>query len=212
MYDLNSFILLCLTTLLVSLGSAKPIMVSFGTNDGPIVPRLTTTTPPPQLDVNPAPVFERPEDVPNPSIYKPLVPHQYRTRIFSHKPHPNLILGTPLDIKYTASSNKYAHKKRQLKSLGIGYRGPQVFEKQDYEYELEKQRSLSLPPREAESRSISEESSEYQNTANSVPQIGVIYSSGLRYYVPQIYDFSSDESNSVYDRNDRRFYQDSKDY
>lgn len=198
---------------MASLGAAKPIMVSFGTNEGPIVPRPTTTTSPPQIDANPAPVFERPEDVPNPSIYKPLVPHQYRTRILSRKPHPNLILGTPLDIKYTPNLNKYNHKKRQLKSLGIGYRGPQVFEKQDYEYDLEKQRS---PSQIAESRSYSEASSEYRNgnqqQVNFVPQIGVVYSSGLRYYVPQIYDYSGEDDNSVYDRDDRKYYHQNKNY
>lgn len=199
-----------LVTILASLGSAKPIMVSFGTNEGPIIPKQVTTTQSPKYDVNPAPVFEKPEDIPNPSVYKPLVPHQYRNRIFSYKPHPNLILGTPLDIKYTPSLNKYAHQKRQLKSLGIGYRGPQVFEKQDYEYELEKER-LAV----AESRSISEESVEYQSRnggRNYVPQIGVIYSSGLRYYVPQIYDSSQEEDNSVYDSDDRKRYHQSKEY
>lgn len=197
-----------LVTVLATLGSTKPIMVSFGTNEGPIVPKPPTTTLPPNLDANPAPVFERPADVPNPSIYKPLVPHQYRYKIFSHKPHANLILGTPLDIKYTPSLNKYNHKKRQIKSLGIGYRGPQVFDKQDYEYDLEKQRSRSLTDVGADYGSNSEGSSEYQNSnrRNFVPQIGVIYSSGLRYYVPQIYDYSSEDSNSVYDNNDRKYY------
>ncbi|GJQ86687.1 hypothetical protein Trydic_g14768 [Trypoxylus dichotomus] len=215
MHQLNNYILLFLVTILAALGTSKPIMVSFGTNDGPIVPRQTTTTLPPRIDANPAPVFEKPEDVPNPSIYKPLVPHQYRSKIFSYKPHPNLILGTPLDIKYTPSLNKYAQKKRQIKSLGTGYRGPQVFEKQDYEYDLEKQRSPLVEARVAESRSYSEDSSEYQSTnqqSNLVPQIGIIYSSGVRYYVPQIYDHSSEENNSVYDGNDRKYYHQNKSY
>ncbi|KAI4464357.1 cilia- and flagella-associated protein 47 [Holotrichia oblita] len=186
-------------TILATLGAAKPIMVSFGTNEGPIIPRPTTTTLPPQIDANPAPVFERPEDVPNPSIYKPLVPHQYRTRILSRKPHPNLILGTPLDIKYTANLNKYNHKKRQLKSLGIGYRGPQVFEKQDYEYDLEKQRSLSLAPQAAESVPILKR---LQNIRTGIS----------RYYVPQIYDYSGEDDNSVYDRDDRKYYHQNKNY
>lgn len=201
-------------------------MVSFGTNPGPIVPPSSTQKPPaPRYDLAPAPVFENVDDIPNPNAYKPPVPHQYRSKFFSYKPTANLILGTPLDIKYTPSLSKYdIYKRKQAKSLGFEYRGPQFFEKQAYEYENEKkdkqrliekqnyqyyqnnnnQNTQSAQPR------ISDVATTNQNyyQVKVVPQFGIIYSSGVKYYVPQLvyYNDNSLSENSVYDDNDVKYY------
>ncbi|XP_071052517.1 uncharacterized protein [Onthophagus taurus] len=206
---------LILCPFLAIIVSSKPIMVSFGTNQGPIIPiqRSTTLRPPPsRIDVAnsaPAPVFERPDDIPNPATYRALIPHQYRRKIYSHKPHPNLLLGTPVDIKYTGRFDRRKELKRQIKSLGTGYTGPQVFEKQEYEYELEKKND-NFGLRRNDEGFTQQNQETYQR--NFVPQIGIVYSSGLRYYIPQIdYSRSEEDSNSVYDRDDSR-YQDDRVY
>ncbi|KAG5872784.1 hypothetical protein JTB14_029298 [Gonioctena quinquepunctata] len=128
--------LLCLAALV----STKPIMVTFGTNQGPITPRQPKSTAAQERsDVYrvPAPVSEDREDIPNPNTYRPPVPHQYRTKLYSFKPSANLILGTPLDLKYTPYLQKYNIYKKQLArsfDLGVDYTGPHIFEEQDYEY------------------------------------------------------------------------------
>lgn len=225
----------------------EPIMVSFGTNQGPIVPRPTTTPPPAgrriDYNVKPAPVYENVEDTPNPSTYRPLIPHQYRSKFFSFKPKANLILGTPLDIKFTPSLGKYEqYKRKQAKAFGYDYKGPQFFEKQAYEYELEKQRYKPKPfaPAgqsylQAEPRSDQydpsyqqaqpnqpgyqqnqpgyyqgyQQNQQYQPSqvypAKVVPEIGIIYSGGVRYYVPQLVYYGGNHENSVYDQNDIKY-------
>lgn len=179
-------------------------MVTFGTNQGPIVPRQKTVTLQPKTIVarSPAPVAEERDDIPDPNVYRAPVPHQYRTKIYAVKPNPNLILGTPLDQKYTPTYNKYqTYKKQQLsRSFGLDYTGPHIFEKQDYEFEPKK-RSWDKPRYYQVKR--------YDNGVGDqgkyVPQIGVIYSAGVRYYVPQIYN--EEQENSVYDKQDDKYYQ-----
>lgn len=192
-------------------------MVTFGTNRGPIVPPeppKTTIAPSIQRRQDPAPVIERIDDTPNPIIYKPLVPHQYRTKIYSYRPHPNLILGTPIDQKYTPSLAKYdIYRKKQAKSLGLDYRGPHVFERQDYENDYYKEQENLLrknfnikPQQEQQQTQQQSYSNNYQ--VRIVPEIGIIYSSGLRYYIPQIpapTDGINSEENSIYDRNDWKY-------
>lgn len=190
------------------LSSAKPIMVTFGTNQGSITPLFKTTTARPKevSARSPAPVFEASDDVPNPIVYKPLVPHQYRSKIYSFKPNPNLILGTPIDQKYTPALQKGIYK-QQIKPVGRGYTGPQVFERQAYEFEPQKihyrdqQYHANVPQQHQQQL---QQPHQQQQLYKYVPQIGVIYSSGLRYYVPQIaYDYNDEEQeNSVYDKND----------
>ncbi|KAK9869679.1 hypothetical protein WA026_003427 [Henosepilachna vigintioctopunctata] len=198
-----------------TLTTTKPIMVSFGTNKGPIVPRHAL----PQkaisrsdLSTKPAPVYELREDLPNPTTYKPLIPHQYRTKLFAVKPSPNLILGTPLDIRYIPSEAKYdVYKKTQINSIGRTYVGPQLFEKQPYEFSTSNDRKTFLQP------SVSYVKPQLFDTklkrTNLVPEIGIVYSSGVRYYVPQInyqetqQDFSRGEEleNSVYHQDDYKY-------
>lgn len=185
------------------LSSAKPIMVAFGTNQGSITPLFKTTTVSPPKDASarsPAPIFEATDDVPNPIVYKPLVPHQYRSNIYSFKPNPNLILGTPLDQKYTPALQHNFYRKQQMKPLGRDYRGPQVFDQEIYEFQPQK---------------ISKQYSDQQFYPTTpllqhykyVPQIGVIYSSGVRYYVPQIaFNNNDEQENSVYDKNDAKLF------
>lgn len=181
---------------------AKPIMVTFGTNQGSITP-LYTTTPPPKTIVqrSPAPIYETPDDLPNPNTYRPPVPHQYRTKIYSFKPNPNLILGTPIDQKYTPALEKYEIYRKQLaKSIGRDYKGPQFFERQAYEFEP---RKLFKPVRQY----YQQQPTQQQNQQGQyVPEIGVVFSSGVRYYVPQIPYYGENEvsENSVYDENDTK--------
>lgn len=196
---------------MTTLVSSKPIMVTYGTKRGPIIPpspSATSLTPTSrQGNLNPAPVIERiDDDTPNPVIYKPLIPHQYRTKIYSYKPNPNLIFGTPIDQKYTPNYIKYnIYKKKEAKSLGLDYRGPHVFVKQDYEdnYYKEQQNLLrrNFNYQEPTTREINLQKTTQQG--NIVPEIGIVYSSGLRYYVPQI--VPDNQENSVYHPNDWKY-------
>lgn len=213
-----------LQIVIVSLGTlatGKPIMVTFGTNQGPIVPRQPKSTAAQERTIevrNPAPVSEAREDVPNPNDYRAPEPHQYRTKLYAVKPPANLILGTPLDIKYTPYLEKYSVPKknyaRELR-LGVDYTGPQFFERQDYEIAEQKTalrpsvrytRPVFTPRVEKRVQNDDDYHSKY------VPQIGVIYSSGVRYYVPQIvyYDRKNapnpEDENSVYDAQDEKYY------
>lgn len=214
-------------------------MVTFGTNTGPIVPRPTTPKPTPRFDLNPAPVFETVDDIPNPNTYRPPIPHQYRSKFFSYVPSPNLIFGTPLDIKYTPSLSKYdIFKRKQAKSLGFDYRGPQFFEKQAYEYEYEKKYKLKHAQKEFNQQIIhyqqelpqqqlqqqyqivhhqnqqpqhepaqSKQGNVEYNQAKVVPEFGIIYSSGVKYYVPQLVYYNNNiNENSVYDDHDVKYY------
>nr|CAI5833980.1 unnamed protein product [Callosobruchus analis] len=202
--------------ILASIGLVQPIMVTFGTNQGPIVPRqrqpkstaAQERTLPPR---NPAPVSEERDDIPNPIQYQPPVPHQYRTKLYSLKPSPNLILGTPLDIKYAQSLNKYTLTKKDLaKSLKLGrdYTGPHFFEKQPYEFLLEKKTYLK-PVKPAYFDQALDRSDDIK--AKYVPQIGIVYSAGIRYYVPQFLLQNvkplrnPEDENSVYDVNDVKY-------
>lgn len=187
----------------------KPIMVSFGTNQGPIVPPPPTTTylPPIQERRAPAPVSERAEDIPNPSVYKPYVPIQYRTKLLSFKPNPNLIIGTAQDQKYYASSQKFSqYKREQARALGLDYRGPQFFERQAYELDKFKQPAV----RGAQLFQPNQQPFDVASQQKEVPQIGVIYSSGVKYYVPQVLYYLNNNANlwnqnSVYEKNDNKF-------
>ncbi|KAF5297744.1 hypothetical protein FQR65_LT09918 [Abscondita terminalis] len=185
--------------------TAKPIMVSFGTNRGPIVPPPPTTTrrPLPQDYRDPAPVSENVHDVPNPSVYKAPVPLQYRNKLFGSKPNRNFILGTAPDQKYFGSSYKYSlYKKEQARALGLDYRGPQFFEVQPYEIEREQKKALSRPSYENNREDYS------WSKSNEVPQIGIAYSSGVKYYVPQVLTDGRHyiDNNQVYDGSDH-YYQ-----
>ncbi|KAF2892224.1 hypothetical protein ILUMI_13950 [Ignelater luminosus] len=193
--------------------SSKPIMVSFGTNQGPIVPPPTTTIKPPQIQDRraPAPVRESSDDIPNPSVYKPLVPQQYRNRIFSFRPNPNLILGTAQDQKYLGSSGKFnLLKQQQARAIGLDYRGPQFFEAQEYELDkLRQQQAGALPKQLFQPIMQPYQTRRVDTPRNLVPEIGIIYSSGLRYYVPQFgYDDNNDDSreNSVYSKNEAKYF------
>ncbi|KAJ8972074.1 hypothetical protein NQ314_000387 [Rhamnusium bicolor] len=212
--------LLCLVTL----ASTKPIMVSFGTNQGPIIPKPKSATLEQRTIVtrSPAPVSEEREDVPNPNQYKPLIPHQYRSKLYSFKPSANLILGTPLDQKYTPSIQKYNLQRKQYAknlNLGVDYTGPHIFDKQEYEiYEAKKNLLKYKKPhfyRQIEKRNDDQADNASGNKYNSkyVPQIGIIYSAGVRYYVPQIVYYNQqqksenpEEENSVYDAHDVKYY------
>lgn len=196
-----------------ALDLCQPIMVTFGTSKGPIIPRQIDPSkrlqPKTIVPRSPAPVREYQEDVPNPNYYKPALPHQYRTKLYSLKPNPNLILGTPLDQRYTPSLQKYdLHRKQYSRNLGLDYTGPHTFDVQDYEiYELKKttlQPSTKYTDQELQHRTKANQNTKY------VPEIGVVYSSGVRYYVPQVVYYDSNEagkdSNSVYDQNDEKYY------
>ncbi|KAL3283014.1 hypothetical protein HHI36_006171 [Cryptolaemus montrouzieri] len=193
-------------------------MVSFGTSKGPIIPR--SAYPPSPISRSdapsqPAPVYETSEDLPNPSTYKPLIPHQYRTKLYAVKPPTNLILGTPLDIKYTPSQEKYdVYKKTQLKSLGRTYSGPNLFERQPYEFADGQNRKTFLQP--SVSYVKPQVFEKKLSNANSVPEIGIVYSSGVRYYVPQVFyqvylqepnvQNESEQENSVYEKEDQKYF------
>jgi len=188
--------------------SPKPVMVSFGTNRGPIVPRPPTTTEFPQPRIAPAPVSERSDDIPNPSVYRPLVPQQYRNRVLSFRPNPNLILGTAQDQKYLGTSDKFTLLKReQARAIGLDYKGPQFFEVQEYEIEKERQRPTPKQLFQPILQPFQTRRSDQQwSQSRQVPEIGIVYSSGVRYYVPQIsYDDSDSYQNSVYDGNDVKY-------
>lgn len=209
---------ICLS--IATLTTTKPIMVSFGTNKGPIVPRsalpATPITERSDTPTKPAPVYEAREDTPNPETYKPLVPHQYRTKLLSVKPSPNLILGTPLDIKYTPSEEKYdVYKKTQLKSIGRTYVGPNLFERQAYEFSDFGNKKTFLQPSVSY---IKPQVFADKRSSHFVPEIGIVYSSGVRYYVPQIFyqvvteepqnqsNLEQEQENSVYEKQDQKYF------
>lgn len=182
----------------MTLASAKPIMVTFGTHQGPIEPPEQTPKPSPRtiVDHSPAPVVEAADDVPNPHIYRPLVPHQYRRKIYAQRPPPSLILGTPLDQKYTPSIEKFDLYQKQHR--GVDYTGPHVFDRQQYEFE-KKQPVRYIKPHFYE-----------KEKGKTVPEIGVVYSAGVRYYVPQIVYVEprqdEEQENSVYDHKDEKYF------
>ncbi|KAK4880004.1 hypothetical protein RN001_008150 [Aquatica leii] len=187
----------------ISITPAKPIMVSFGTNQGPIVPPPSSTTHRtlPQDIREPAPVNEHVNDIPNPSVYRPPVPLQYRRKFLGYKPNPNLILGTAPDQKYFGSSYKFnLYKKEQARALGLDYRGPQFFEIQPYEIEREQRKALVKSP-------YANDRNDYWGKNNEVPEIGIVYSSGVKYYVPQVLLDQRQyvDHNQVYDRNDHYY-------
>ncbi|XP_063922518.1 uncharacterized protein Gv1 [Zophobas morio] len=193
---------------LMTLATAKPIMVTFGTHQGPIEPPTETPRPAPRsLDARePAPVSEEPEDVPNPHVYRAPVPHQYRNRIYSQRPPADLALGTPVDQKYTPSIEKADVYRKQSRSEGVGYTGPHVFERQEYEV-IEAQKAKDR----ADVRYIKPQYYEQklQRQEKRVPQIGIIYSSGVRYYIPQLVYAEprrdEEQENSVYDSKDEKY-------
>jgi len=202
----------------------KPISVSFGTSgrSGPIEPaKPISSTANPLAPKHAAPVHEEVDDIPPPS-YKPLTPHQYRTQILSQKPKPDLVLGTPVDIKYTPALTRQdliRQKNNYAQQVGLGYRGPVEFEIQDYQVqEQEKQQKLSPAAHFVRQYQVQRNDDNLQTSASvskqnvvpyqvvdnnqqphnyyynynsnqqgSVPQIGVIYSSGIRYYIPQYF-------------------------
>ncbi|XP_076269591.1 GV1 [Rhynchophorus ferrugineus] len=204
--------LVALILWLSALDFGEPIMVTFGTSKGPIIPRqidFSKSLQPRNIAPrSPAPVNEYQEDIPNPNFYKPLVPHQYRTKLYSVQPNPNLLLGTPLDQRYTPSLQKYDFLRKQYsRSLTPDYTGPHIFDVQDYElYDLKKttlQPSRKYTEQELEHRVKPDQKSKF------VPEIGVVYSAGLRYYVPQVVYFDQkgggEDENSVYDKNDDKY-------
>lgn len=199
-------------------------MVSFGTNAGPIIPRQPKSPTTPQKTVvtrSPAPVSEEREDVPNPNLYKAPVPHQYRTELYSFKPPNDLVLGTPLDQKFTPGIDKANKQRKQFarEILGVDYTGPHTFEKQEYELLEAKRNRLAWKynkPHYVQQVAKRDEGQVElpQNTGDAkyVPQIGVIYSSGVRYYVPQFVYYNqpassdnADLENSVYDEGDTKY-------
>lgn len=211
-------------------------MVTFGTNQGPIEPKeprpKSQQAEPKSLNVrDPAPVSEEQEDIPNPNIYRPPVPHQYRSKLYSYKPPANLVLGTPLDQKYTSSLEKlnYYNRKQFARSFGLDYTGPHAFDKQAYEYLERKPTTLQLALKynkpyyseQIEKRLDAPQGNrgEYVN-GKFVPQIGIIYSSGVRYYVPQfvqpaqltnnVAENNPEDENSVYDNYDEKYYNQKK--
>lgn len=235
-------------TTVVSVSVAKPIMVSFGTNHGPIIaPTVSSSTANPLAPRSAPEVYEKIEDdVPNTFHYKAPTPHQYRKQILSHKPNPNLILGTPLDIKFTPALQKYDiynRKSKFAKAIGLDYTGPQYFEVQQYEVDkiarqvenksqsssqhfvqqyTTQRRYDNQEPKVQNAQQVKQvvyQVHEPQNSVSSyqynfnknnnqyVPEIGVIYSSGLRYYVPQIVYYNQEENeNSVYDKSEPKYY------
>ncbi|XP_066156376.1 uncharacterized protein GV1 [Euwallacea fornicatus] len=200
---------------LVALDGCESIMVEFGTSKGIIPPkepiaRSSSLQPKSIVPRSPAPVREIQEDIPNPNPYQAPIPHHYRTKLYSFQPNPNLILGTPLDQVYTLSLQKYeVHRKQYSRTLGPNYTGPHIFSKQEYEF-LPPSKKTTLQPsvkyteRELQNRVKANEKQKY------VPQIGVIYSSGVRYYIPQVIYFTPNgeagaDENSVYDKNDEKY-------
>ncbi|XP_019877462.1 uncharacterized protein LOC109605337 [Aethina tumida] len=217
---LNTLQFMVILVGLAALASAKPIMVTFGTKQGPIVPRQKSTAFQPRnlAARSPAPVSEEREDVPNPQTYTPLVPHQYRTKLLSVKVPSNLILGTPLDQKFTPSLQKYNIQKKQAqgRSLGPDYTGPHIFERQDYEF-LDAPQKTTLQPsfrydRPHYYQQIENNYNLQQDNQRYVPQIGIVYSGGVRYYVPQLIPQQQreqqiqeqKEQNSVYDHSNEK--------
>ncbi|KAJ8979344.1 hypothetical protein NQ317_012940 [Molorchus minor] len=164
---------------LATLASSKPIMVTFGTNEGPIIPRepkAEATIQQRTIATNPAPVSRK---------------HNLQKKDFS----------------------------RDL-NLGVDYTGPHIFEKQDYEISNAKKDLLrqalkyNKPHYYRQIEKHNNVQTEAPHNANNpeekyVPQIGIIYLSGVRYYVPQIVYYPKQESeensvaeNSVYDSQD----------
>ncbi|KAL1497023.1 hypothetical protein ABEB36_008054 [Hypothenemus hampei] len=198
---------------LSTLESCRSIMVEFGTSKGPILPKEPVKIANAQTKIvvarSPAPVQEFQEDIPNPNNYQPPIPHQYRTKLYSFKPNPNLILGTPLDQFYTPSVEKYElNRKQYSRHLGPEYTGPHTFEKQDYQVQGQKKTTL-LPSVRYTHQELSHRSKPDQQQ-KYVPQIGIVYSGGVRYYVPHIFYFTPNgqagvEENSVYDKNDEKY-------
>ncbi|XP_057666520.1 uncharacterized protein LOC130900144 [Diorhabda carinulata] len=197
---------------LMTLPSTQPITVTFGTKEGPIEPRQPKSPQSQEKPVeyrNPAPVSEERIDIPNPNTYRPPFPHQYREKIYSYKAPSNLILGTPLDQKYTPSISKYHYYKKQLQKLdsGVDYTGPHIFEKQEYEFYPKTILSPSVKYNKPVYVPLTDKNGKY------VPEIGIIYSSGVRYYIPQVVIVNSKEvndpkdENSVYDVEDAKYYQ-----
>ncbi|CAH1133532.1 unnamed protein product [Ceutorhynchus assimilis] len=209
----QKYYIMVLILWLSTLDVCRSIMVEFGTSKGPILPKepsRSSIQPKKIVTRSPAPVREIQEDIPNPNRYQPLVPQQYRTKLYAVKPNPNLILGTPLDQKYNPSLQKYnLYRKQYSRNLGPDYTGPHTFGKQDYElYEVKK---TTLQPSVKYSEQDIQHRFKTNQQQNYVPQIGVIYSGGVRYYVPQIVYFtpnqeSGEEENSVYDKNDEKYY------
>ncbi|XP_072396890.1 uncharacterized protein GV1 [Diabrotica undecimpunctata] len=200
---------------LAVLPTIQPIMVSFGTNQGPIVPRKPKSTASEEGTVvsrSPAPVSEERVDVPNPNTYRPPYPHQYREKLYAYKAPSNLIFGTPLDQKFTPSIPKYHYYKKQLQKLNLGVdaTGPHIFEKQDYEFYPK----TLLAPSVRYNKPVYIPISNQVTGDKSVPEIGVIYSSGVRYYIPQVVVVNQQQplpnpkdENSVYDVEDAKYYQ-----
>lgn len=189
------FCLQVLIIILATLTSTTPIMVKFGTSDGPITPKEVVSPRTYRHVGPPAPVSEVAEDVPNPDVYEPIKPHQYRTKIYAKKPVTSMVLGTPLDIVYTPYIPK-SERKSDL-NLGVKYTGPHVFERQAYEFEVERLKLAKPHYVKVTKKSLEK----------MVPEIGIIYSSGVRYYVPQLaYENKQDEDfeNSVYDHPDEK--------
>lgn len=198
-------------------------MVSFGTNQGPIIPRQSKSATTQQKTVvtrSPAPVSEEREDVPNPNLYKAPVPHQYRTELYSFRPPSDLVLGTPLDQKYTPSVDKKQQRKQFVRDiLGVEYTGPHTFEKQEYELLEAKKNRLAwkynkphyfqqVTKRDEGQVELSQDTGD----AKYVPQIGVVYSAGVRYYIPQFVYYNQpvasdnpDLENSIYDEEDAKY-------
>lgn len=181
-------------------------MVSFGTNQGPIVPREQPQALAPRNIVarSPAPVSENVEDTPNPYVYKPLVPLQYRTKLLSFKPS-KIIFGTAVDQTYTPSNNRFDFYSKQGRTLGVDYTGPHVFDRQDYEIFDAKKAKTTLKPSVSYNKPYYQQGERRQDQGKVVPQIGVVYSAGVRYYVPQVTYYDQEEhENSVYDQNDQK--------
>ncbi|XP_025830561.1 uncharacterized protein LOC108734996 [Agrilus planipennis] len=200
------FLILVLATVL-NIPSSNQITVTFGTNTGPI--SVPATPVPPIVNRNarkvPAPVYEVAEDVPNPYSYKPIIPRQYRAKLLSFSPNPNLILGTPLDQKYTFNYDKYNLYEKQ-QALGRQYRGPHVFDKQDYE--LLRKSIKTAYQKNLPAYNGNNNYADVIHQRKTVPEIGIVYSSGVKYYVPQIVYKREDEEdlNSVYDHDDVKYY------
>jgi len=147
------------------------------------------------------------EDIPNPNQYRPTIPKQYRTKLYSFKQEANLILKPSYRFQPSSLDEYNRYRIEHSRKLGPDYNGPHPFERQAYEFLKPQQFYWDSPVKYVEQKKLRE----YQNQ-KLVPQLGVVPTvAGVRYYVPNEYYFQQNQEslideNSVYDKNEKNYF------